>query len=108
MRIRFWTSSSGRSPVEDWLHALPIEDRAKVAAVLVEIEEVGWQAAGCEFRQIKSKLWEIKIHAPRGGFRLFYVIVTGPEMILLHALRKATRKTPKKDVDLALQRMEDL
>lgn len=94
--------------MEEWLQELPLADRAKIAAVLAEIEEVGFQAIGCDFRQVKGKLWELKIRAPGGAFRIFYVTVTGPEMILLHALRKGTRKIPKKDLKLALKRMEDV
>ncbi|MBI3459963.1 type II toxin-antitoxin system RelE/ParE family toxin [Candidatus Acetothermia bacterium] len=108
MKVRFWTSKTGRSSVEEWLRALSLADRAKVAAVLAAIEESGFQAVGCDFRQVQGRLWEIKIRTPSGGFRIFYVIVTGPEMILLHALRKGTQKTPKKDVELALKRMEDI
>jgi ribosome-binding protein aMBF1 (putative translation factor) len=45
--------------VEEWLQELPLADRAKITAVLAEIEEVGFQAIGCDFRQVKSKLWEL-------------------------------------------------
>ncbi|MCI2430300.1 type II toxin-antitoxin system RelE/ParE family toxin [Candidatus Acetothermia bacterium] len=94
--------------MEAWLQELPLTDRAKIAAVLAEIEELGFQAIGCDFRQVKGKLWELKIRAPSGAFRIFYVIVTGPEMILLHALRKGARKIPKKDLQLAIKRMEEI
>lgn len=108
MKVRFWTGTSGRSPIEEWLQELPPGDRAKVAAVLVEIEELGFQAVGCGFRQVKDKLWELKIRAPGGAFRIFYEVVSGPEMILLHALRKGARKIPKKDLQLAIKRMEEI
>jgi phage-related protein len=108
MKVRFWTSTSGRSPIAEWLQELPLVDRAKVAAVLLEIEKFGFQAIGCDFRHVKGKLWELKIRAPLGAFRIFYTVVSGPEMILLHALRKGTRKIPKKDLQLALKRMEDI
>jgi phage-related protein len=108
MRIRFWTSSSGRSPVANWLENLPLTDRAKIAAILAQIEQVGFETAGCDFRQIQGKLWELKIRSIGGGFRIFYITITGPEMILLHALRKTKQKTPKKDLELALKRMEAL
>jgi phage-related protein len=90
------------------LHSLPIADSARIAAVLAEIEDVGFKAIGCDFRQVQGKLWELKIRSIGGGFRIFYVTVAGPEMILLHAIRKRKQKIPKNDLQLALHGMEDL
>jgi len=92
--------------VEQWLQNLPVADRAKIAAILLEIEEVGFDALGCDFRQVQSKLWELKIRSASGGFRIFYVAIIGPEMVLLHAIRKGKQKIPKKDLELALKRKE--
>src|SRR3989304_3916394 len=56
--------------------------------------------APLSLRQLEGKLWEIRI----GRYRVAYVIVTGPEMVLLHASKKQGQRTAQSDLDLALRR----
>jgi phage-related protein len=35
-------------------------------------------------------------------------MVTGNEMVWLHAFRKSTQKTPMKELDLAIKRMQEV
>ncbi len=37
-----------------------------------------------------------------------YVLVTAEEMVILHAFRKSTQKTPLRDLDLAEKRMKEV
>ncbi len=65
-----------------------------MADALKAIEISGLHAAGVRTRQIKGKLWEIKASQQR----VFYVLVTGGEMVLLHAAKKEGQKADKGDV----------
>jgi hypothetical protein len=42
-------------------------------------------AVGVDFRQIGGKLWELKIRTHGSQHRIFYVVLEGNQMILLHA-----------------------
>lgn len=53
-------------------------------------------------------VWEIKVQAADGQFRLFYLVKRGDGLYVLHAFRKTTRKTPKKEIDLARQRLKEI
>jgi phage-related protein len=55
-------------------------------------------------RQLKGKLWEIRI----GRHRAAYVIVSGPEMVLLHAFKKQGQRTAGIDLALALRRAKEV
>ena len=55
-------------------------------------------------RQIKGKLWELKVSATR----VFYVFVTGPEVVLLHAYKKQGQKARLKEIETAQRRMEEV
>ena len=92
MKVSFFTSASGRNYVEDFLDDLSSADRATIVAVLEDIEKYGLSAVGCQFRQIEGKLWEIKIKAPTGEYRIFYVMVSSDEMMCLHAYRNKVKK----------------
>lgn len=104
MKVTFYTTTSGRSPVWDYLEDLGKQERARVLEALQQIEHYGFDALKVRFRQIEAKLWEIKISM----HRIFYVIIEHDEMILLHAYRKQSQKLPLKERAVALRRMKEV
>ena len=65
MRVRFFVTASGASPVEKYLDGLDRRERAAVFEALTELEESGLAAPGVAARQIGGKLWEIKASQQR-------------------------------------------
>lgn len=104
MKVTFYTTVSGRSPVWDHLKDLDKGERARVLEGLEQIERHGFDALKVRFRQIEGKLWEIKIAA----HRVFYVVVETDEMILLHAYKKQGQKLPLREREVALKRMKEV
>lgn len=104
MRIRFYQTRRGERPVEQYIEDLPVVERAKVAAAISDIAQNGLVGSSASFRQIEHKLWEIKISAQR----IFYVVMTGPEMILLHAYKKQSQKAPEKELSTARRRLKEI
>jgi len=49
-------------------------------------------------------LWEVRSDLTRGRVARVLFCVTAEHMVLLHGFIKKTRKTPKRDIDLALER----
>jgi phage-related protein len=84
VQIIFYRTSSGQEPVREYLSGLPLRDRAAAADVLDAIREHGLHAPGVRFKQIRGKLWEFYIEAG-ASHRIFYVVTTGPMMVLLHS-----------------------
>lgn len=108
MRINFYQTSSGRSPVEDFIVALSKADKARFAEVLVGLGQFGLSYVRVTFKPLRGKLWEIKFSAPGGGYRMAYVIVDHDALVVLHAFKKTTNKTPLRDLDLAEKRMKEV
>ena len=88
----------------DYINSLAKPERARVLEALDQIERRGLAAIRVQFRQIEGKLWEIKI----GSHRVFYVMIDGEEMVLLHAYKKQQQKLPIKEREIALRRMKEL
>lgn len=84
LALRFHRTARGSSPVEDHIESFGVAERTHVLAALADIQEAGIAGSGVTTRQIEGKLWEIKVSAQR----VFYVVVTGPTMVLLHAYKK--------------------
>lgn len=51
---------------------------------------------------------EIRIKCEDGAFRVFYVANRQDAIYVLHAFRKTTQKTEKRDIDLAKDRFNSL
>jgi len=67
VKVTFAAAASGRSYFDKFLQDLTKRDRAVILAVFKDIQDYGLDAKGCEFRQIESKLWEVKMRAPTAG-----------------------------------------
>lgn len=108
MRVAFYTTQSGRSPVEDFIDSLSKADQARFRDVFDGIQSSGLDGARVQFRQLRGKLWEIKFTAPSSGYRIAYVFVQKDVMVWLYAFKKTTQKTPVRDLDIAEKRMQEI
>ena len=107
MKIEFLASSSGRSYFEDFLKDLALIDKVSILAIFEEIRKFGFNAIGCQFRQLEGKLWEIKIKTKGGGWRFFYVTLGQDHIFVLHQYKKQGQKAPKKELDVARKRLKE-
>ena len=107
MKVTFAAAASGRSYFEKFLQDLSIQDRAVILAVFKDIQDHGLGAKGCEFRQIEGKLWEVKVRAPTGGYRFFYVFLAADHMHVLHSYRKQGQKAPPRELEVARKRLKE-
>ncbi|MEN9723005.1 MAG: hypothetical protein RJB38_991 [Pseudomonadota bacterium] len=108
MRIEFHRARTGKSYFEDFLGEVEVQDRAAILAVFADIRIHGFNALGCQFRQIEGKLWEIKIRTSGGGWRFFYVTLAPDLIYVLHSYKKQGQKAPKHELDVARKRLKEV
>lgn len=107
--VNYWRNPSGKAPVEKYIDEIGNkEERAELLSALKGIQEHGTDAIGVEFRHIEGKLWELKIRTHGNQHRIFYVVIKGNEMFLLHAYLKKTSKAPVREIETAKERMKQL
>jgi len=106
--VEFYRTTSGRSPIEEFVEELSKKDQARFADVIVGIETHGFECPRVTFRQLKGKLWEIKFKSSGGQYRVAYVTVERNVMVWLHVFKKKTPKTPLRDRELAEKRMREV
>jgi len=104
MQIVFYKKTKN-SPVHEFIKKLQAQDRLRIWACLKSVEELGFDCPRVQFRQIRGKLWEIKIKTANSGYRIFYVTIKQSLMILLHIYKKQSQKAPKKEIEIAEKRM---
>jgi phage-related protein len=94
-------------PVEEFLKNLTKKEKGKIYKFIGLLEEKGLEMP---FKYCKkfpnSKIWELIIDYGTNTFRVFYFYDRN-KIILLHAIRKKTEKTPIPDKELAEKRIND-
>ena len=108
VEVTFAAAASGRTYFDKFMEGLSAQDQAAILAVFSDIQTCGLDAKGCEFRQIEGKLWEIKIRAPTGGYRFFYVMLSAGHIHVLHSYQKQGERTPMKGLAVARRRLKEV
>jgi phage-related protein len=108
----FYRTASGREPVREYIESLSKEDQALIANDLEIIRDHGFKDTTVETRklqgkQFKGRLWEIKT-GKGNQQRLFYCVIQGHTLVLLHACKKQKEGGQSEDLEKAAKRMKDV
>ena len=101
----FYRSDSGREPVREWLRGLEPEDRRVIGEDIKDVE-FAWPIALPLVRPLGRERWEVRSSLPHGRIARVVFCAEHGRMILLHGFIKKSRKTPHRDMELALKRIE--
>lgn len=101
VKVRFYETPAGQRPAEKYILGLPKKEAAAVQVVLEAIALEGLESA--DVKQIRGRLWEVRVKQQR----IFYVLIVGPEMVLLHGCKKQSQKARTKDIETAESRMKE-
>lgn len=59
-------------------------------------------------RAMGPGLFELRLKAAEGIARVFYCTVVGQQIVMLHQFTKKSEKTPRKELEIARRRMEEV
>ena len=104
-RWRDYRTAAGRSPVREFIEALPDREAASVLAGMQEVRDRGLRAA----RHLQEDVWEVRVDGNRAGYRVLFAQEgeRGRVLLGLEAFSKKTQKTPNRSIDLAARRLAD-
>jgi phage-related protein len=104
-----WTVETLNETVNQELEALPSDVRARFVRVVDLIESVGLERVGQpHVRHLRGPLWEIRLSGRDGIARALYVTATGRRVIVVRAFVKKTQRTPRREIELALERAREV
>jgi phage-related protein len=89
--------------MREWLKSLEPEDRKAIGEDIKDVE-FSWPIGMPLVRPLGRELWEVRSSLPQGRIARVLFCVEQGRMMLLHGFIKKTRKTPQRDIDLALRR----
>ena len=90
-----------------YIDALSGKEAASVVRAIQRLEQVGLALGMPHVRPIEGKLWELRCHGPTQQHRLIYVALAGQRLLLLHGFTKKTAQTPRREIQLAVERLAD-
>ena len=93
-----------REEIENW----PVGILAGYARIVELLLEFGPDVRMPYSRAFGGGLFELRPHGREGIGRALYCYITGRRVVILHAFLKKTRATPRHDLRIAYQRMEEV
>jgi phage-related protein len=106
--IRFYRTSSGRSPVQEFLDSLSGKQIRKVAWVLRLVEELD-RVPVQHFKKLAGteELWEVRAQHGGDTIRLLGFLDGATVVVLVSGFVKKTQKTPLQEIARAEERRRD-
>ena len=100
-----WTVETLNKTVDAELRALPRDMRARFARICELIAEFGLERMDVpHVRHLTGRLWEMRMSGRDGTSRALYVTARDRRVVVVRAFLKKTRRTPKREIELALRR----
>ena len=110
-KVDLYEKVDGKTPVLEFILNLNSKQQAKVYREIDLLEKFGNELHYPHVDTIKGKkykgLWELRIEFSSDNFRIFFFLPLGNKAILLHGIVKKKKKTPIKELDIALDRMKE-
>jgi len=104
--IIVFESARGEKPVEEFIKFLDEPTIAKTTHIIDLLEKHGPYLSMPHSRRLTDNLYELRIRG-RQEIRITYAFIKR-DIYLLHAFKKQKQKTPSKEIDVALKRLNTL
>ena len=109
--VKLYEKEDKKVPVLDFILSLNPKQQAKIYREIDLLEKFGNELHYPHVDTIKGKkykgLWELRIEFASDLFRIFFFLPKNNLAILLHGITKKKQKTPTKELDTALNRMNE-
>lgn len=105
-KVNFFQNARGDYPVKDFIKEQDQPTAAKISSYIELLKTDGPYLKPPYMKKLQDKLYELRISG-KIAVRLLYTI-KGGEYYLLHAFKKKTRKTPAREIKIALDRIREI
>ena len=91
------------------VRALPRDMQTKFERIVHMIEAHGLERMREPYvKHVEGKLWEMRLIGSDGIARSLYVTASGRRVVVLRTFVKKTKKAPRREIELALERAKDV
>jgi phage-related protein len=91
------------------LGILPADMKARFRRIVELIQGYGLdQVREPHVRHLEGSLWEMRMKGRDGISRAIYLTASGRRVVVVRVFVKKTQKTPRREIDLALERAKEV
>jgi len=95
--------------VRDELESLPPDMQARFRRVVELIQGYGLERVHePHVKHLEGPLWEMRVKGKDGSSRAVYVTANGHRVVVVRVFVKKTQKTPRREIEIALQRAQEV
>ena len=107
--VILYETEKGDNPVGDFIKSLPKKEEAKVFREIELLHQNGLYLNFPHSSDIEDYkgLRELRIRFSSNSIRIIYFLHVKNTFVLLHGFRKKTQRLPRKELRIAIARMED-
>lgn len=104
-----WSIEILNDAVKAELNALPADQIARFLRIGDLIQALGLERVGePHVKHTEGPLWEMRMKGRDGISRALYVVARPKRVVVVRDFVKKTQKTPRREIELALKRAEDV
>lgn len=106
--MKHWTIHYYDKKLVEWLDDMPIGMKACYARLSERMAIYGPNLGMPFTKPMKDGLFELRIKSKEGISRIFFCTLKNKKIVLLHGFIKKTEKTPKKELMVAIKRLQEV
>lgn len=104
--VVYYRTARGEEVVRTWLDRLPARGQARLLFILALVEAQGPQVGERYVKHIEGNLVEVRgLGTP---YRILAGLLPRRRLVLLHGVEKKRDKLPRRDIETARQRLEEV
>ena len=106
--VVFYTTSTGKCPVQEFLEKLSDKQAEKILWVIRLVSELDMVPASY-FKKLPGTdgIWEVRIIFGGNIFRILGFMIENSFVILTNGFHKKSQETPRSEIDLATDRKKE-
>jgi phage-related protein len=104
-KVRFYQTTRGERPVENFIRKQDEATYARVLHSIILLRDGGPYLRPPQIKKLQKGLFEVRVRG-KINIRIFYTMYKN-EYWLIHAFKKKSQKTPRKEIKTALDRIKE-
>jgi phage-related protein len=104
-----WSFNFANEAASAELDELPIDMRASFERIVRLVRAFGLEQVHEPYiKHIEGRVWEMRLLGRDGIARALYMTAAGRRVVILRVFAKKTRRTPRREIELALERAKEV
>lgn len=104
--VVFYVDENGHRPVREFLESLDKRTKARLDWSIEQLRMRNVRAQEPLVRHLEGKIWELREESDTNIYRLLYFFYSGQRIVFLHGFQKKSQKTPRREIEVALRRLD--